>query len=445
MLLDGGRLERMAQPVVRVLALCVPLLCCNPPAAVLQGVPGDAGVDGGPDAGPDAGIDAGSDAGPDAGADAGFGCVISGGFYPSRANNPLDRTQCCNPIANPMGWTNRFSEGSSYDLVQPGGGSESVARDLNGDGIIDVAICGDNWVRVYLGQPNGSFSSAILKQTAHTCSGMTSGSLEGSGKIDLILAYNDIGKVGVLLNLGDGHFGGEIDFDTEGAVARVAAGDLNGDGWPDVAYGQFDGEVGVLFNLGLGDGRLGNGVVLSTFGGVGQVHTGDFNGDGILDVAATVSSPSGGLAIFINDGGGSFGAPAINSAVPVSQNQYGDAFAVGKFVAGVFDDLAVADVDTIVLGENLAAASWTSSCSVGVLMVADVDRDGNLDIVRAGGSTLGVSYGKGDGTFSPESAIDLGIVVQTIDAADLNSDGAPDIAVIPFGGSSWTAWYNGCP
>jgi hypothetical protein len=60
------------------------------------------------------------------------------------------------------------------------------------------------------------------------------------------------GTVSVLLNTGDGSFGGKRDYRTGRSPASIAIADLNGDGKPDVATANERGTVSVL--LGRGDG-----------------------------------------------------------------------------------------------------------------------------------------------------------------------------------------------
>ena len=98
----------------------------------------------------------------------------------------------------------------------------------------------------------------------------------------------------VLLNRGDGTFGLPHAYPARG---RVAIGDLNGDGRPDVATSS----VSVLLNR--GDGSLALGVDLPESG---SVALGDVNGDGRPDLVTTDVSdgdPGTSISVRINTPG----------------------------------------------------------------------------------------------------------------------------------------------
>ena len=74
-------------------------------------------------------------------------------------------------------------------------------------------------------------------------------------------------------------------------------------------------------------------------------------------------------------------------------------------------------------------------------VAADVNNDGNLDLIGIGGSAVFVQLGNGDGTFQPPVAYDFGtspaggscglgtLDVCWVRVADFDGDGNPDIAV----------------
>jgi hypothetical protein len=417
----------------------------------------EADTDAGPDAGTDAGLDAGSDAGSDA--DAGAVCTIGGQSYARRAQNPANRAQCCNPVLDPTGWTPLFSQGASYALTPTGYNvtGTGVAKDLDGDGIIDLALGGDSLgVDVYLGLPGGGFADPIHSPITSNSgvSGVISGTFRSDGGIDLLLTFGTASEIALLINQGGGKFGDEMVFPVgaNGYFAPVAA-DFNGDGWLDVAWGRVDGKIGVLFNLGQGDGKFGNDVALDPGVAIDirGVAAGDFDGDGVMDVAASsvgLALGEGEVPIFLGIGDGGFQAPILNTAIG-NPWQIG----AGRLVGGLLDDLAFGSGDqddAYVIEHNLggltAATGYPNGgATEGVLLIADIDGDGANDIVQAQPGLLVVLFNKGDGTFWPPAVMPISLTGwQDIIVGDLNSDGAIDVAWVPLQGS-WTEILNGCP
>jgi hypothetical protein len=105
------------------------------------------------------------------------------------------------------------------------------------------------------------------------------------GNLDLV--GQSTGRVGIALGNGDGSFQPMRTFVTAGGFPiRVAAGDVNGDGAPDVVTVDVEGNMLSLF-LGDGAGGLGTPTPFAVAGdfAVG-ISVGDLSGDGRADVAA---------------------------------------------------------------------------------------------------------------------------------------------------------------
>jgi len=296
-----------------------------------------------------------------------------------------------------------------------------AAADLANNGIQDLVVANRNagTVGVLPGKGDGSFGPATAFAAGPYPVSVAVGDLTGNGKLDIVTA-NVGGSVSVLLGNGDGTFQPATTFDLPGVfppgytgttpltqeLSSIAVGDMNHDGHLDLVvtadflesptYQIWSGSVDVL----LGNGSGGFSVASTTLfnGQPTTVHLADF-GNGNLDV--TVPSPSG-VSVLLGNGDGTLGAPTTY----------------------------VADITNSVFTPSDALA------------VGDVNGDGKLDLVAAGGygNTAGVSVllGNGDGTFQaakntalprPYNSYGWPLEPLSIAAGDLNADGKLDVAV----------------
>jgi hypothetical protein len=386
---------------------------------------------------------------PPAPPDAGV-CIIGGTVYASRSLNPSNRAECCNPAAS-TSWTPMFGDGGIYNTGHQNMTS-AVVRDLDGDGLLDLAVC-DNTpgVWVFLGQHDGTLSSPVFSATSFSCSAMVAGSLKGDGTNQLLFAYNDAYEIGVLVHDGGGRFGGEVAYGVPGpnpspgapgTYRSIILADWNGDGWPDVGYGKFGGGVGILLNQATGDGALGDAGSIDDLLDVPDIRAGDFNGDGITDFAA-------GARIFLGDGGGSFQSSFVVSGVPSP-----DSLASGRLSGGATDDLVYGtsntqDRNVYFVGQNLGGFDTVLSDATGlydgVVRIGDLNGDGLPDIVQASFTEIVILFNKGDGTFWPAVTLTINDNLQAVELGDLNGDKAIDIVTIPQSSGPLGVLTNGCP
>jgi hypothetical protein len=144
--------------------------------------------------------------------------------------------------------------------------------------------------------------------------------INGDGLLDLLIAHNDpagAGSVGVFANTlrsapcspnCSAFNAPEVLYATGHATNYVAAGDLNGDGFPDIVAVASDGTnlISVLLNHGDGTFTLSPNTV-ATGNGAAQIALGDFNQDGILDIAV-LNTTDATIGIFTGNGDGTFAA-----------------------------------------------------------------------------------------------------------------------------------------
>jgi hypothetical protein len=123
--------------------------------------------------------------------------------------------------------------------------------DLNGDGILDLAVAdqGSNRVSILLGKGDGTFQAAQNYSLNFSPQALAVGDFNGDGKLDL--AVLDGSEVSVLLGKGDGTFQAVLSYAVGFNPLSVVVGDFNGDGFPDLAVANSiypAGTVTILLN-----------------------------------------------------------------------------------------------------------------------------------------------------------------------------------------------------
>ncbi len=318
--------------------------------------------------------------------------TVSGKTASPRAT-PSRRGRCLRPAPEPLETRRLLTAPFQGGTLFPTGGNvtQSVIADVNGDGKADiVSVTGD-------GQP----------------------------------------EITVLPNLGGGTFGAPVvtTLLNLSGLAIAGVGDFNGDGKPDLLLRQSADNFGnglFAVELGNGDGTFQQGFAYAAGEGVAF---GDFNGDRKLDVATFAN---GGITTYLGAGDGTF-PTHVTSPYPYIQGlslQAGDLNGDGKL------DLVTSDfTDNIVeLGNGDGTfqqqASYPEAANPPIL--ADFNGDGKLDLLSIDGSflsgdgnTLQLEEGDGAGGFLPPIVSKIGNVSlpATLQVADVNGDGLPDVLV----------------
>jgi hypothetical protein len=197
-----------------------------------------------------------------------------------------------------------------------------AVADINRDGSPDILVqnAADKSVGILLGNGNGSFQPAVAYpyysgQLLNNMSFMTTGDINRDGWTDVVAGTSGgllYSTVGVLLGRENGAFQPVVNYPSLFATNSVAIGDLNGDGFPDIAVGGETRTIGIL--QGNGDGTF-QGIVEFPIGESNPVSVKivDVNGDRKPDIVSrgvngtvniilntTVFSPS--LGDFNGDG-----------------------------------------------------------------------------------------------------------------------------------------------
>lgn len=334
-----------------------------------------------------------------------------------------------------------------------------AAADVNGDGKLDLIVPtggSSASVSVLLGNGDGTFGNPIVYTNTLLdlySSQVAAADFNGDGKLDLALTNSQTNDIAILRGNGDGTFQSPPQIYNAGLQASaVIALDANGDNKPDLAvaggYGS-DYLLTVLINR--GDGSFPNRITFPVLPGPYAVVAGDLNGDGKPDLVTTSFTQSGGVSTLMGNGDGTF-QQHLDS--PTGQNGYGaypNVMAAGDFNNDHTLDLVVADsqkTSTGVIYPVLASLTGKGDGTFqnsnnqilsnieGAVAAGDFNNDGNLDIAAAASNTNYVSIflGNGNGTFASPASVSVGPMLlsppyHNVLAGDFNSDGRQDLAV----------------
>jgi len=256
--------------------------------------------------------------------------------------------------------------------------------------------------------------------------------MDGDGTVDLAVANsqsNDItvyfGQAGNLL------FPNSIRIPVGERPVSLDSADFNGDDLPDIAVASFDsGVVTILLNEGGRHFRESEGIAVGQW--ISGVVTEDFNRDGIFDIAATDSGEDR-VHVLLGNGSGEF---TVNDEIAVGDGPEG--LAAGDFDLDGRVDLAVihflGDTVEILYGNGLGRFHVGNTIPVGrgptSIKTGYFNDDDRLDLIVANtnSSTVSVLLGTHDGGFIESQAVAAGRGVRSAGFADFDADGTMDIA-----------------
>ena len=303
-------------------------------------------------------------------------------------------------------------------------------------------------IRILPGDHVSGFGQVIALPAESDARQAAAGDVNGDGIPDLLVIGHD-NALNVRLGLGGAEFGVPVRYPLRNHGSRVVVADLNGDRFDDVVA-VHDGSgapVYVTAYLGSATGDLQRVWEVGTpYFTTVDVAAGDFDGDARTDVAVALSDPQAAVLVFHGLGTGDFGAPTI--LPPVTSNPGTDgtiALAVGDLNADGRDDLVIACYGfTNQLVVRLGTASGFSDAVVILLpspvdvALGDVNGDGRLDAVAANleHATLSLLYGRGDGSFEAPVSVPSGPAPASLGVRDFDGDGMADVAEVDLGDHS---------
>lgn len=299
--------------------------------------------------------------------------------------------------------------GESYEDPR----SAALVADFDGDGLADIVVPDYAFSLAYLkGYNDGTFRAglsyyapAALDDWAYAI-GMASGDFNGDGIPDIVIAGDgdpNIAGITVFLSRGDGSLKPGVTYGTSNCFAYVVVADFNKDGQPDLASNNHcTGEVQLF--TGKANGTFVPGPAIATDVSntyPSEMVVSDFDKDGYPDIAVINENGESGyssVGVLLNDGTGNL-KPAVTYALSAFTYQ---GITVGDLNGDGTPDLVVpynwSSAVAVLLGVGdgtftqqpdvaVGTPGSDTNCSITGLLcpaavtLADVDGDGNMDIV----------------------------------------------------------------
>jgi PKD repeat protein len=306
---------------------------------------------------------------------------------------------------------------------------------------------------------------------------IVSADIDGDGTLDVVAASTLDDRIAWFSNSdGQGTFGPEqLITELTGGANSVFAADLDGDGDQDVLSSSYDESAGPFGDSTIawyenldGQGSFGplKPFPSTTFLGVRSVIAADLDGDGDQDVifssGFTFSGkdphPEGRIAWYENtDGLATFGPQQVivNTSSWMIVIRAADLNADGDldlFAAARSDSFSSGHVRWYPNLDGLGSfgpAQFVTTSAPGVrsVVAADLDEDGDLDVLSATVADNTIAWyanTNGLGSFGPRQVISSLVVgPQSVFAADLDGDGDQDVLSPSIGALSWFANTDG--
>lgn len=333
---------------------------------------------------------------------------------------------------------------------------DGVLTDIDGDGMLDIAVANESldWVTLLFGNGDGTFSEATgLALPEGSLPGeIIDADIDGDGIVDLLTSDSGNSTLTLLKGEGEGAFLEPQEIPLSFQPSGLWAGQLTEDAPAEIVV--VDSAGNALHLLRYNGVQYEEQAVLPCGAGPRTLVAVDLNLDTRLDFLVSNLKSNDLSILYGMEGGGYSMETRLSFPSPVSR------IAAGDFTGDTVPDIAVLLFDKVgedrksagvfctVRGDNtdgfkdlaVYGAGWGAMS----LSLADMNGDGAPDICTAdlARNTVSLAFNRGDGTFESERRYDLGDRPKAAVLADFNGDGALDIAVINRGDNTISVMGN---
>ena len=324
------------------------------------------------------------------------------------------------------------------------------AADIDSDGDVDVVTAAFSGDQVAWFENDGAenFTQRVISTNADGARSVFAADVDGDGDVDVLSASTNDDKIAWYENDGSQNFTQRVISTNADGARSVFAVDIDGDGDMDVLSASTnDDKIAWYENNGSQVFTLHTISVAAD--GAQSVRAVDMDDDGDMDVVSA-SRDDGKIAWYENNGSQSFTLRTISLNAPFAYS----VFAVDVDSDGDQDLLSTSfSDDSVTIYENKTihrSAVFpdeniisTNLSRVSSAVPADVDGDGDLDVIASVDGEDRTSWfaNDGSGVFSTERIINPDVGgAKFVRAADLDNDGDLDIISSPGAGAVHLEW-----